>query len=157
MRRQGILDPGVIRPRTANEPSNEDLPSWSRDGPWLYFQSRDSRSSIPIDLVAPSVIKNQQIEKGVSRYPGARYSNGPLHLSALDQSFSQTALGSNEWVAVRSDSKGEVLVRSSSRYSYMFLSVLLLIGASAMAQDFRATLNGRVSDSSGGAIPGVTV
>ena len=26
-----------------------------------------------------------------------------------------------------------------------------------MAQDFRATLNGRVTDSSGGAIPGVTV
>ena len=48
-------------------------------------------------------------------------------------------------------------MRSSSRYSYSFLSVLLLIGASAMAQDFRATLNGRVTDSSGGAIPGVTV
>jgi Carboxypeptidase regulatory-like domain len=48
-------------------------------------------------------------------------------------------------------------VRSSSRYSYSFLSVLLLIGASAMAQDFRATLNGRVTDSSGGSIPGVTV
>ena len=75
---QGILDLGVIRPRTADEPSNEDLPSCSRDGHWFYFQSTDSQSSIPIDLVAPSVIKNQQIEKGVSRYPGARYSTGPL-------------------------------------------------------------------------------